>query len=398
MHGRAGVARYGDNMTQVLRNGRGISSDTEWVPMCGANAGAPPANIYIGSTAVGANKTDARGRSLAPSVRAPAQGRLFVNGDTQRSDFALAEVLVWNRALTSAEMLDVQEYFAQRLDDARLYTDQVEDEPPVLSSQVPRRDIVRIDLRTQKSFYKCQVRTSDNVRLVVDGAIFWQVVDVGQMVGATSDPEGDVYSRTRSTLLQAVSNMTFQTFLSDFSQVVAIAMEENRRETFWSERGLYLQSLELTNYEAMDSRTVASLRRIIEQKTERIVRLTMQRSTSEVRSERMRADVALEDNRTALIEAQALNTRLAAETRGATLGGRMARGIAKFIEGMEPVCPDSITDRVGFYEQYVRLEAMDRSTKHLFNGNATVFLKPSTTNLTMELPGARKAQLRSGRT
>jgi len=72
--------------------------------------------------------------------------------------------------------------------------------------------VEKIDLRPQYAFFEYTVRTSDNVELVLEGQIFWQVSNVPRMIERTGDPKGDVWYHARSALIQAVSLITLETF------------------------------------------------------------------------------------------------------------------------------------------------------------------------------------------
>merc|ERR1712070_671107 len=54
-------------------------------------------------------------------------------------------------------------------------------------------DVTKIDMRARMMFFTYEVRTSDNVKLRLDGNIFWRVKDVKKMIDTTSDPEGEVW-------------------------------------------------------------------------------------------------------------------------------------------------------------------------------------------------------------
>ena len=43
---------------------------------------------------------------------------------------------------------------------------------------MPKVKITMIDLRAQKMFFQNEVRTSDNVRLKLEGTIFWQAIEM----------------------------------------------------------------------------------------------------------------------------------------------------------------------------------------------------------------------------
>merc|ERR1711998_723665 len=104
------------------------------------------------------------------------------------------------------------------------------------------------------------VRTSDNVELVLEGQIFWQVSDVPRMIERTGDPKGDVWYHARSALIQAVSLVTLETFMSSFNSIVHNAAATDA--AFYEERGVVLHSLEVVRYEPKDEETAVCSRRL----------------------------------------------------------------------------------------------------------------------------------------
>ena len=99
--GNAGVACYPGWKTTHLGN---VSPDTDWVVMCGTNAGSQLKlvnGVDVGTATGGTGGTS-----------------LFVNGGYYRlfkSEFAIAEVAVWPRGLTSAEMRRVSDHLMSRM-------------------------------------------------------------------------------------------------------------------------------------------------------------------------------------------------------------------------------------------------------------------------------------------
>merc|ERR1719238_119314 len=85
--------------------------------------------------------------------------------------------------------------------------------------------LTKIDLRSQYTFFDYNVRTSDNVELILEGTIFWQVVDVKKMIQATGDPQGDVWFHCRSSLIAAVSRVPLQSFMTEFNEIVNAAAQ-----------------------------------------------------------------------------------------------------------------------------------------------------------------------------
>merc|ERR1719486_757510 len=140
-----------------------------------------------------------------------------------------------------------------------------------------------IDLRTRKMFFSYEVPTSDNVKLKLDGTLFWRVVDVAKMIRETGDPEGDVWHHSRSALIQAVSKITLQNFMASFSNITTDAYQLQAADGFYTERGVELQSMELIRFESVDASTTAILQQIIQETINRINRLQVQESENEVR-------------------------------------------------------------------------------------------------------------------
>merc|ERR1719221_1197478 len=151
------------------------------------------------------------------------------------------------------------------------------------SQPVQKRTVTRIDFRVQKAYFTYQVRTSDNVKLSISGAIFWQVNDASKMINATADPEGDVWHRSRSALIQEVSRVTFNTFMGEFQSLATKAFSQQANDTFYLDRGVEIQSLEVTRYSLEDAETREVLQQIIRETTNRINRLQLQESENEVR-------------------------------------------------------------------------------------------------------------------
>jgi len=98
---KAGVAYYGVWKTAVQHN---VSPNTDWVVMCGSNAGS---QLLLNGVDVGTAAGGTGGVSL------------FVNGGPshghKKSNFAIAEVVVWPRGLTDDEMRGVSEHLIDRI-------------------------------------------------------------------------------------------------------------------------------------------------------------------------------------------------------------------------------------------------------------------------------------------
>merc|ERR1712070_253584 len=156
----------------------------------------------------------------------------------------------------------------------------------------------KIDMRIQRTFYSYAVRTSDNVELMLMGTIFWRVDNVTKMILGTSDPSGDVWHHCRSSFMQAVSNTTFDSFMGSFNNLAKDAYYRDVADGFYTERGVSLLSMEVTRFEAVDSETKATLKKINEETTNQITLLKKQEGENAVRAAKMRSDIALAEEQT----------------------------------------------------------------------------------------------------
>merc|ERR1712187_67560 len=108
--------------------------------------------------------------------------------------------------------------------------------------------VTKIDLRANKMLFQYEVRTSDNVKLILEGTVFWQVKDIAKMINSTPDPGRDVWHHARSSLIQAVSDSSFAEFMANFNAIIKAAWDRESREAFYFDRGVELQSMELTRF------------------------------------------------------------------------------------------------------------------------------------------------------
>jgi len=240
-----------------------------------------------------------------------------------------------------------------------------------------------IDLRARKIFFRYEVRTSDNVKLILEGTIFWQMQNVSRMLMATADPQGDVWHHARNAMIQAVSNSTLDSFMAGFNQIVQDSFEAESRSGFYADRGVELQSMELTRFDCADAETAQILQQIIQETTNKINRLTAQEGENDVKAAALAADISLERQRTELIRTQAENERLQAEMQGVANGVQLARSASGFITGLNESVPD-VSTRVGLYKMHEELRSRNQDTHNLASGKAQLFLTPDNVNLRLD--------------
>jgi len=253
---------------------------------------------------------------------------------------------------------------------------------PVLVDPVPRVQITMIDLRAQKMFFQNEVRTSDNVRLKLEGTIFWQVKDVMKMVASTSDAPGDISQRARSGMIQQVARLTLANFMAGFNNLTQATYSSQASDTFYSDRGVELQSLEITRFDSVDSETALVLQNIIKETTMRINELQKQESQNAVNAAKLTADIKLEQQRTELIQTQADNERLQKQFQGQSDGQKLVQAALAYISGLSSSVPN-VTERVEMYRLQQTLKARQADTSSLAKGKAQIFMTPQDFNLSL---------------
>jgi len=268
---------------------------------------------------------------------------------------------------------------------ARALTPMYVDQAGMASHTGPKRTVVAIDLRVQKSFYSYQVRTNDNVKLRLEGTLFWEIEHVAAMVNRTSDPEGDVWHHSRSILVQVVSTKSLSQLMANFNTVMDEAATVYNNDAFYADRGINLASMELTKFEPVDQATATVLQDIIRETTRRINQLQKQRSDNDVRLEKMTADIAMETNRTILIETGAHNTRLTAEAKGGNQGSKIAGSIGAFLDNLGTSIPNAAM-RMDLFKHHERLQSSKVDAEHLSGGNASLYIAPENMELRLQMP------------
>lgn len=101
-----GVAHYVVWYTQSTVSE--VVPETDWLLMCGKNPADPPSNVVVNGRQVGI-------ASLGGAI--PAD-ELWINGGyvaTDRSDFAVAEIIIWSQPLSDADMDFAMAYLRSRL-------------------------------------------------------------------------------------------------------------------------------------------------------------------------------------------------------------------------------------------------------------------------------------------
>jgi hypothetical protein len=243
--------------------------------------------------------------------------------------------------------------------------------------------VTKIDTRSQYAFFEYNVRTSDKVELVLEGTIFWQVLDVVEMIRNTGDPKGDVWYHVRSALIQAVSRATFEEFMGGLSSMVAEAKAAD--EEFYAQRGCCVHSLEVTRFTCVDPETNGTLQELIQETTNRINRMQKQNSENEVRQAQLSGEIEMEKQRANLMNAKSENDLKLASVEGEAAGQKLAQQAMTFFNSLSGAVsePDARIDLLKFFEQQ---RALIEQTRALAQGSAHLFLTPEAMNLKLQMP------------
>ena len=233
--------------------------------------------------------------------------------------------------------------------------------------------VQKIDMRPQYAFFEYTVRTSDNVELVLEGQIFWQVTDVARMIERTGDPKGDVWYHCRSALIQAISTVTLETFMASFNAIVQQAAATDK--AFYEERGVSVHNLEVVRYEPKDAETGRTLQAIIQETTNHINRMQQQKSENEVEKEKMTALIEIEKQRAGLIKEKTANEKLEASVAGEAEGTRLAQSTLAFMEQLEKSVDDE-TARVALLKFFAEQKTeMARASRYAANPQLTTVIE-----------------------
>lgn len=178
-------------------------------------------------------------------------------------------------------------------------------------------EIRYFDIRPKFMWYEFNVRTKDNVELIIGVTFFWQIDDVGKMIGTTDDAPGDICSHARSMIIQKVSQSSLDEFLGDFNKIIDSAVFY-KDDDFYEKRGVSINSVEVRSIACKDENTQNILNEIIHETTNRLNRLQKQESENEVQLNKIKGRVEAEKTKSELIEVRSENIRKEAELEGKT--------------------------------------------------------------------------------
>jgi regulator of protease activity HflC (stomatin/prohibitin superfamily) len=211
--------------------------------------------------------------------------------------------------------------------------------------------ISRFDLRPKFMWYEFDVRTRDNVELVLKVTFFWQIVDVKTLVETTDDASGDVCSHARSRIIQKISTVDFADFLAGFNDLIQESITGSQ-DPFYGKRGINIHSVEVREIACKDQRTQDVLSEIIQETTTRINRIQKQVSENEVLMKKIEGELKAEETQNNLLRIKA--ERIEEEAR--LEGLKQARQISGFFESLGSDL--SMNQKIALFESLKKSEMM----------------------------------------
>jgi len=237
-----------------------------------------------------------------------------------------------------------------------------------------KRDLVieRFDCRPQFMWNEIDCRTQDNVELVLETTLFWEVVDLSVMIGKTGNLPGDIYNKIRSQFIKHVAQVTLKGFMEQLHLISGNVFGEDK--DFYTSRGVTIHSLEVTKYMCAEKRTSEVLQQIIEETTNRLNRLSKAESENEVGIFKLQGQLEHEKLNSQLLQIQHEHAKISA----AVAGEAEAERVAAFVKKLEEHVP-SLEDRIGIWQTLRKNDALSVVSE----GGASLYYTPNDVNLSI---------------
>jgi len=233
--------------------------------------------------------------------------------------------------------------------------------------------IDRFDCRPQFMWNEIDCRTKDNVELVLETTLFWEVTDLAVMVRKTGNLTGDIYNQIRSQFIKHAAQVTLKGFMEELHRISKAIFEEDR--DFYTSRGVSIHSLEVTKYSCSEKRTSEVLQQIIEETTNRLNRLSQAESENEVKIFKMQGQIEQEKLNGELLEIQHEHSK----NEAAVFGAAEAERVASFIQGLSKDVP-KLEDRIQMWQTLRKNDALSVVSQ----GGASLYYTPNDVNLSIK--------------
>jgi len=236
--------------------------------------------------------------------------------------------------------------------------------------------IERFDTRSQYMWFEFDSRTTDNVELVLESTMFWEVTDLEKLIQCTGNLPGDFYNQCRSQFIKKVAKVTLKEFMANLHAVSGAIFSED--QPFYEARGVKVHSLEVTRYKCSEARTSEVLQQIIEETTNRLNRLSQAESENEVSLFKMQGEIHLEKINKELLDLKHEHAKSEANVTGAA----EAEQIAAFVAGLKKEVPD-LDQRVEMWKVLRKTDALSVVS----GGGGSLYYTPKDVDLSIHTEG-----------
>jgi hypothetical protein len=233
--------------------------------------------------------------------------------------------------------------------------------------------IERFDLRPNFMWNEIDCRTLDNVELVLECTMYYEVVDLATMVRTTGNLPGDIYNQIRSQFIKQVARVTLKKFMEELHLISKGIFEDD--PGFYAKRGVKIHSLEVTKYACSEKRTSEVLQQIIEETTNRLNRLSKAESENEVNIYKMQGQIQEQQLNGQLLEIQQEHTK----SEAAVAGVAEAERLRAFMEGIKEEVP-KLEDRIAMWQTLRKKDALSVVAE----GGANLYYTPEGVDLSIK--------------
>lgn len=240
--------------------------------------------------------------------------------------------------------------------------------------------IERVDCRTQFMSFEFNSRTKDNVELVLEGTFFWKVESLKEMVQATGDTTGDLCSHTRCRFIEYVAQNTLEQFMSGLAKIADDVCHVS--QGFFKDRGVRVESLEVTSYRCAEATTSEILHKITQETTNRMNRLKQQDSENEVNVTKAKGQLQQAELKKDLQDIQGKQKVKNAEVAGNAESLRVSSFLMEMEEAKEKVRGLAFEDQKRMWQKLRTNEALTALSKS--RGGSTIYFVPQDVDLAIE--------------
>lgn len=232
--------------------------------------------------------------------------------------------------------------------------------------------IERFDLRPQYMWFEFDCRTSDNVELVLEVTMFWEVVELMTMIRCTGNLPGDIYNQARSLFIKRVAQVTLKQFMEQLHSIAGAIHTAD--PDFYVKRGVSILSLEVTRYKCAEARTSEVLQQIIEEATNRLNRLSQAESENEIKIFKMQGEIEQYKLNGDLLELK----HAQAQEDARNVGAAEADCVSAFVQGLQEDVP-KLEDRMMVWQVLRKTDAL----KTVSEGGGSFYYTPKDVDLSI---------------